>query len=679
MPFGAVTLRPGVDVEKTFSLNEAGVSVSQIIRYRDGIIETMGGWQQYTGAAVGSTVRALHAWRDAAGGLHLGIGATHDLHVLTSGSNQDITPEIATTNFAPNFSVSSGSNVVTIIDSNSSGLPSVYNTIFFNTPIAVGNLLLNGAYDIATVTSSITFTILSSVAASTTIVSSGILPIFSISSGSGIVTVSLPNNNFVPQTGLFYSFYAPTQVGSTTDGLLIQGPYQVQSIIDSTNFTINSPTQSSTTATATMNSSRAQLVYYVTIGPQITGIGFGGLGFGLGGFGGVGGGLTGVSGTPIVTEDWSLDNWGQVLLACPKDGAIYTWSPDSGFANAQVISQAPQFNGGIFISMPQQILVAWRSCQSTGTQDNLRVRWCDAADYTNWEVSNQTTAGSFQLPTGSIIMGGLQAATQGIIWTDVDVWLMRYVGGDVIFNFSRVGSGCGLVGPHAAGTLAGTVYWMSQNNFYVMSDQGVQVLPCTVWDYVFQNLNETYIEKVRCAPNSAFSEITWFFPSDLSAGENDSYVKYDTVERVWDFGAMPRTAWTDVSVLGNPIGADPSSTLYQHEMGNVNSGVGAPSFQSGWWTITEGSDFAFVDYVILDFKWGTYSGAQTSQVTVTFYAADYPFDTPRSYGPYVVTSATEYITPRIRGRLMSVLVQGDGTSWWRLGKIRYRWAQAGRR
>lgn len=676
MPFGAIQLVPGVNTQKTLSANQSGVSISQLIRYKDQLIQSYGGWQQYVPFTIGSVPRDLHAWQDAAGVKHLAVGADASLSIITAGSLENVTPQTTTTNFSPNFSITNGSCIVTISDSNSSGTASIYNTIFFNTQVSLGGQILSGAYKILTVTSTISYTIAAANISSVTIASSGKLPIFTTSSGSGVVTVSFPSNGYLQETGLFYPFFAATSVG----GLTIVGPYQVQSIIDSTNFTINSPTQATSASTVTMNSSQAQLVYYVTIGPQSVGSGYGSGGYGSGGYG-TGSAQTGVAGTPITTTDWSMDNWGEVLLACPKDGPIYAWSPDNGFSTAQIITQAPLFNGGIFISMPQLILVAWRSTQSTGVQNNLLVRWCNAGDYTNWTVSNATTAGSFVLTSGSLIVGGLQAATQGIIWTDIDVWTMSYVGGDAIFNFSRVGTGCGLIGPHGAGVLSGNVFWMGPDNFYVLGSDGVVPLQCTVWDFVFQNLSSTasYIAKIRCASNSSFNEVAWFFPSSTSLGENDSYVKFNILEKEWDYGMLARSAWTDVSILGHPIAGDASGTIYQHETGNSTTGVSVPQFQTGWFALAEGQDFAFVDFIIPDFKYGKYSGTQSASMSVTFFVTDYPGDAPASYGPYTVTTATEYIPVRFRGRLMSVLVQGDGASFWRIGAIRFRFALSGRR
>ncbi len=671
MPMAALQLRPTVDLERTPSLNEAGVSASQLIRFRNDLIETYGGWTQYLPTLIPSTVKDLHAWQDVSGIKHLGIGATQNLMVATSGSLADITPQTLTTNPSVSVSISSGNTAVTVFDPNSG--PTTFNSVYFNTPISIGNLYLNGAYQIASVLSTGSYTIISSVAATTTAVG-GVLPVFSVSSGSPTVTVDAPNNGYVAITGVQQQFRATTTVG----GITIFGPYNINTVLNSTEFTIVANTQATATAVSTMNGGLAQFQYYITIGPQAIGTGFGAGGFGSGGFGGGGVGFTGATGTPITATDWSQDNWSEVLLTCPTNGPIYAWSPQSGYSNAQVVATAPFFNGGIFISQPQQILVAWRSVQSSGVQDNLVVCWSDTLDYTNWTISNATTAGRFHLSGGSLIVGGLQAPNYGVIWTDIDVWVMSYVGGDAVFNFTEVGTGCGLIGQHAAGVISGSVYWCGLNNFFTMGQGGVQVIPCTVWDYIFQNLNTAQVAKIRCAPNTSFNEMTWFFPS-FGATENDSYVKLNITTGSWDYGKMPRTAWVDVSILGTPIGTDPSGTVFQHEMGTVQSGVSSTSFQTGWFAITEGNDLAFVDYVLPDFIWGLLDGAKDASVNVTFFAVDYPGDTPRQYGPFTVTSATEYITPRLRGRLMSIAIQSNSQSFWRLGRVRYRFALAGRR
>ena len=683
MPMMSVQLVPGVNTQKTLTANQAGVSISQLIRYKDGMIQSIGGWDTFIPTTLPSTVRALHAWQDLTGIQHLGVGATQNLSVVTNSVNYDITPQTRISNPTPNFSITSGSNVVTVADPNSN--VSTYDTVFFNTPTSVGSasggILLNGPYAVNSVLSTGSFTILSSVTPSTSITSSGVVPVFATSSGTQTVTVTLTNNNFEQIQGDFYEFFAPTVLGSSNP-VTVQGPFEIASVIDSTNFTINLSVQASTTVSAPMNGGNVQLVYYVALGPAAGGVAYGAGNYGAGPYG-TGTPSGGGPGTPISATDWTLDNWGEALLACPANGPIYTWSPDSGLTNAQVIPGAPFFNGGIFVSQPQQILVAWASCQTPTdypgtTQDPLMINWSDSLNYTNWAVTAATAAGGFHIPTGSYIAGGLQAPSFGVFWTDIDCWIQQYVGGTVVFNFTRVGAGCGLVGRHAAGVLGGNIFWMSFSNFYWLSANGVAVLPCTVYDFVFQNINTAYLSKVVCSPNAAFNEVTWYFPSGTST-ECNAYATLNTVEGEWNYGSLTRTAWTDISVLGNPIGIDTGGQLWQHEEGTATPGTGLPGFQTGWWSIAEGNELAFVDWIMPDMIWGQYSATKNAQVNLTFYSANYPGDTPIAYGPYTVTQQTEYITPRIRGRLMSVAVQSAASEFWRLGKLRYRFSTSGRR
>lgn len=678
MPWGAIQLKPGVDTQLTMSANEAGLSQSQMIRYKESLVQTMGGWITYVGFTVNSTVRDLHPWQDISGNQHLAVAGTQQLTVITAGSAQNITPQTTTTNPAPNLSISSGSNILTIVDANANA--SVFNTVYFNTPVSVGGVLVNGAYQIHSVGGSTIYTIVLPTAATTTVASSGILPVFNITNGSATVTVTLPNNNFQQITGLFQQFIAPTQVGSS-QGLLVQGKYQVSSVIDSTQFTITAVTQSATTATATMNGGNLQIVYYVTLGPQTPGSGWGAGGWGSGGWG-TGTSQSGTAGTPITAVDWTQDNWGEILISCPTNGPIYIWSADFGTQNMQVIPTAPFFNGGIFVSMPQQILVAWRSTQSTGVQNPLIVKWSDAGDYTNWTPTNANAAGSFVIPTGSQIIGGIQCPQYGLISTDIDVWTMTYINQPLIFGFQRVGTGCGWISSHACGLLAGNPLWMANNNFFTIGANGVTPMACTVWDQVFQNLSTANQYKVRTAVNSPFNEVMWLYPSASSMGENDSYVKVhlEGQEYEWDYGSISRTAWADVSILGMPLGVDASGQIWQHETGTSITGAGLPTIQTGWWTVAEGEEIPFIDFIIPDFIFGTRSGSQNASITITFFGANYPGGPQTTYGPFTVSASTQFINIRGRNRLLSAFIQSNSNSeFWRLGRIRFRYALSGRR
>jgi len=227
------------------------------------------------------------------------------------------------------------------------------------------------------------------------------------------------------------------------------------------------------------------------------------------------------------------------------------------------------------------------------------------------------------------------------------------------------------------------VYWMGPTNFYRYSAGGVEVIPCPVWDFVYQNLNTTYSQNVRAMPNTPFNEVGWLFPSSSSSnGECDSYVKMNITEpnAPWDYGTLSRSAWIDQTVIGMPVSATPTGVIYSQE--TTPDADGQPisaSFTTGFFYIAEGEEFAFVDQIIPDFKYGTY-GNSGAQIYITFSVIDYPGDTATTYGPYLMNGTTEYLTVRFRGRQMAVTVSSsDNGSFWRLGKIRYRWAPAGRR
>jgi hypothetical protein len=695
MPMKTITLVPGVDTEKTYALNEAGVVVSEGIRYKNSMIQKLGGWDLYYPSPVSSTpCRDIHAFQGLKGQKFVGIGSLSELIVISCGILSNITPQTNTIDATPNFSISSGSDVVTVQQSGSSA--SIYDTVYFNTPIALPSTLLNGAYAVNSVINSSTFTILTSGVSSATIASSGILPTFAVTANSPIIDVVLENNNFQKVIGLFYPFIAATTVG----GLTIQGPYEVSAIIDSTHFQITANVQSSATAGPTaMNGGNAELVYYKTQGPAPAGIAYGSGLYGTGLYG-YGTPSAGGLGTPITATEWTLDNWGEVFLACPQvpitagnplgGGPIYTWSADSGFSNAQVIATAPFFNLGIFVSMPQQILMAWGSCQTSGAQDPLIVKWSNSGDYTNWNILTTDAAGAFHIPTGSTLMGGAQGPLFALVWTDIDAWVIQYVGQPLVFGFTRVATGCGIIGPHAYDVHSSTAYWCGLNNFFYFGPNGVQVLPCTVWDYFFQQLDTVNQKKIRCASNSVFSEISWFFPIIGGTGENSNYVKLhiEGSEFEWDFGVIGRTAWVDVTALGFPIGVDPSGNVLQHEMSP--DAAGSPLiayFETGWFSISDGNELSFIDWILPDMQWATYAtrapqGNTSGTITFTFFAVDYAGDVAnqRQYGPYNVTQANQFITTRIRGRLMRFRVESsDLGSFWRLGRVRMRYGVSGRR
>jgi hypothetical protein len=679
MAFGSVRLVPGLNVERSPTLLEAGYSTSQLIRFKDGLAQKLGGWTQYYVGTVAGIPRAMHAWQDLDLNDHLAVGTTTNLDVITSGSLSDVTPTTTTTTPAIDVSTVINTPTVTIIDL-SIGTLSTFDSVYFNVPISIGGLILSGLYPIAAVGGATTYSITADKNATATVNNAGAGPSFTTVNNDSTVTVTLNDHGTVAGDRVIFP------LSTTGNGVTIMGHYKVITVVNANNFTIITSNQASAAGTFSMAGGTAGYTYYINIGPPAagTGYGFGGYGSGL-----YGGGAAGTvqTGTPITATDWTFDNWGEILLACPTGGGIYQYDPTGGFLNAGLVGTAPAYNGGMFVSTQQQILVTWASTQTEAigvVQDPMLVQWSASGDYTDFTVSDVTQAGNFRIPFGSTIMGGCAAMNQNLIWTDLDLWVMNYLGPPLVYGFNMIGADAGLISAHAAMKARGAVYWMGRSNFYQHTQAGVHTIQCPVWDSVFQNLNTAYSSNIRSMCNTPFNEVGWLFPSSASSsGECDSYVKFNTAEpdQPWDIGLLPRSAWIDQTLLGPPIAATSAGVIYQHEeTPDAAGGPLASSFTTGFFEIGEGEDFAFVDQIIPDMKWALYSGGQSASVQLTFNVVDHPGDTPRTYGPFTMTSTQQYITTRIRGRQMSVtLASNDVGSWWRIGRIRYRWRPDGRR
>jgi hypothetical protein len=696
MPHAAFKLIPGVDENKTPALNEAAISYSQFIRFifdrtLGGLVQKLGGWTQFYTNPIGSIVRCLWAWEDTNSNSYLAVGAEGNsggsLQVITSGIATDITPQKTTVNVAVSVSTVSGSNEVTITDTGRN--VSSYDVVDIQTQISVGGLVLFGQYQCYNPGGGAnTYKIYAIDAvgdpalATSTVTNGGAVAQFGTTSGSNVVSVTLNNHGYVAGDTF------PVLIASTVGGITFYGNYIVTSITSGNVFTIAGTTIASSTTTGYMNSGNAHYVYYRGVGALPTGTGWGIGGYGRGGYG-TGTAPTITGGTPISAIDWTLDNWGEILIACPLNGPIYEWSPTSGSPRASVIPEAPPVNQGMFVAMPQRQIIAYGST-FTGIVDPLLIRWCDVENYNSWIGSLTNQAGSYRIPKGSRIVQGIQAGQQGLIWTDLGIWAMQYAGPPYVYQFNELGTGCGLIGRKAAGSMGGAVYWMGQSQFYKLSGNGVEPIRCPIWDVIFQDLDTTNLEKIRFAANSRFGEVSWFYPTKSNGGEINAYVKYNVYLDQWDYGELSRTAWINESVLGPPIGAGvlPGGTgnfIIQHETSKdaVNSSNQpipmVSSFQTGYFVINEADNKMFIDQVWPDMKWGYFAGTQGANIQLTFYVTDYPGETPLVYGPYTLTQATKFITPRFRGRLVSIKVESsDIGSFWRLGNMRYRFQPDGR-
>ena len=687
MPHASFKLLPGVDQNKTPALNEAAISNSQLIRFipdrtLGGLVQKLGGWTKFFPDTIGSIVRCLWAWEDTNSNSYLAVGAEgiaagggQALEVINSGVETDITPQKVVSDATVDFSTSSGSSTVTIIDANFT--VDRYDVVDIQTQVSVGGLVLFGQYQVTPIGST-SYSIeardkLGDLAlATSTVANGGAVSQYDTTSGSNTIDVTLANHGYV--IGDTFTALVATSVG----GITIYGNYIVIDVTSSSIFSIAVSSQASSTATADQNAGDAHFVYLNGVGPLASGTGYGVGGYGVGGYGS-GAAPDPDLGTPINAVDWTLDNWGEILIACPYGGPIYYWSPAGGAEIALAIANAPSVNEGMFVAMPQRQIIAWGST-FTGIIDPLLIRWCDVNNYDSWIPLITNQAGSYRIPKGSRIVQCIQGPQQGLIWTDLGVWAMQYAGPPYVYQFNEIGNGCGLIGRKAAGSMNGVIYWMGQSQFFRLSGGGVEPIRCPVWDVIFQDLDTANLDKIRIAPNSRFGEITWYYPTNSNGGEVSHYVKYNVILNEWDYGELGRTAWINESVLGPPIGAAPNQYIYQHE--TSTDADGSPmvsSFQTGYFVMTEADVKMFIDQIWPDMKWGYYGGVQDANIKLTFYVTDYPGETPLAYGPYTLTQSVKFITPRFRGRLVSIKIESDDIgTFWRLGNIRYRFQQDGK-
>lgn len=677
MPWSGITLAPGLNAELTPTALQAGYSQTILGRFKAGLFQKIGGWIKFINLAVGGSPRATHAWQTISGVKLLCVASTQELGIFNNGTHQVITPQTFQSDVAPSFTTTANSPIVLVTDLNVATITN-YDSVFFNTPISVDGIILSGLYAVAANISATEYTIIAATNGVAGVSAGGAVPAFTTASGSSNVTVTLDAHGLV--AGNDITFAIPTAVGGTT----ISGRYVVISATTNQFVIAVSSAASATAGPTNMNSGNAELIYYLAIGPSEPGGAYGSGNYGAGAYG-LGTSLTGQTGTPISPADWSLENYGEDLVVCPQGGGLYYWGPESGFLTAQLMPNAPIFNNGVFVSMAQETVIAYGSTvpSSIGVyQDPLLVQWCDTGNFSIWTPTVTNQAGNYRLSNGSFIVAGAATPTCDMLWTDLDVWTMGYEGSEFVYGFVKAGTNCGLIGKHAFTQLAGNVYWFGYKNFFAMSGGAVSVMPCPVWDVVFQDLDLTNAWKCCAGPNTPFSEVLFFYPS-ISGGLGicDKFVKYSIAENAWDAGDLQRNTWLDQTVIGSPIATTDSGLIYSHETGfDGDTGPITSGFTTGYFYLDEGREFTFIDRIVPDFKWGDWAGAQTANLQIWVNAINNMGDTPRIYGPFTATAATNFISCRIRARQISLTIQSsDSGSFWRLGKVRFRFRPDGKR
>lgn len=693
MPITKIHVRPGINTQATQTLNSGGWSLSNLIRFRQGFLEKIGGWKRFSSVATMGIARALHAFQDLNSNDYLAVGSTQRLQVYSNGAVYDITPIRKTSNLTTPITTNYGGVLGYFLITDTNHGATAGDTIYIPLNVYANNrntgsfqllgpessvgVYGNGFYKVQTVVDSNNYTIGAFLSFDTNV--TGVTSLFTTTITSNSVTVTLGAHGF--SIGSVYTVFFSTSVG----GLTLSGSYIVNTVIDNSNFTILAAGAATSSATASENSGLVQIRYlFPTRNVSDTSeVGYGTGGYGLGPYGQSSGA---VYISPL--RNWFLDNFGQNLVALPTGGTLYQWVPPPALGNvATAVTNAPLYGNGMFVAMPQAQVVIL-GAEVLGTQDPLLVRWCDNGAITVWTATVTNQAGSYRLSRGSRIVGGIQGPQFGLIWTDIDIWVMNYQGYPLVYGFNIVGEQVGLIAPKAANLMNGTAYWMSIKGFFQYSSGsgGVQPIACTVWDEIFTRLDTNNLAKTFAAPNSLFNEMAWFFASTDSSnpvpGEIDSYGKYNIAENLWDYGTLTRFSWIDESIFGSPIGVDGANLIQQHEIGYDADTIAMANVyaQTGYVDISDGDVFIFVDWLIPDFVWKTTQPTTQPRVTITVYTLYTPGDpTPSQVGPFTVTPTTPYISFRTRARQMSIRIESDTIdTFWRVGAVRYRGARAGR-
>lgn len=523
--------------------------------------------------------------------------------------------------------------------------------------------------------------------------------VFSTTTGSSLVTVTINGHGAVE--GAFVTFDNVTLSDPNTDfdaATFEDVEFEVQEIVDGDNFTIN--VETAETQSGITNQGSTDAAFQINPGPAFSVQGYG-----------WGTGTWNTSraidlapnngwGTPEddegVTLDarrWSLDNYGEDLVATVLNGGTYLWDRSLGpDTRATQISGAPTRSRFSLISTPDRHLLVFGTeteVGNTNSQDDLLIRFSDQENISQFQPTSENTAGSLRVADGSKIVGAVRSRGAILVFTETALQALQYIGPPFTFGLRQLGQNCGLIGQDAAIDLNGIVYWMSQDAFYLF-DGSVKKMPCTVQQYVFNDFSPTASQNVFVGHSGEFNEIFWFYASNGSDQLNRS-VFYNYREQTWWTGSLTRTSWLDREVFDEPLGtayysnltsnvnssikglSNGASVVYQHETGTDaqdanGTTVAITSYlKSGAVSLDTGDNFAFIRRFIPDFQ------NQSGNVSVNFEFKRYPNDTtPTSSLNANVSPTTDKVDMRGRGRHFTANIVSNTTGDnWRMGTIRF--------
>jgi hypothetical protein len=406
-----------------------------------------------------------------------------------------------------------------------------------------------------------------------------------------------------------------------------------------------------------------------------------------------------------VNNNAALFDRGQVMVA----GGTITqknYATGSGVTTVSIDASCPSQVNQVMVSDSTRFVLAFGSNDpsntvSTPNLDPLLVRWSDQESYNVWLPAITNQAGSYRLSQGSQIVSAVQTRQEILIFTDLALYSMQYIGAPYVWSFQPMGSNISIISPNSAVTANNLTYWMGIDKFYVYSGK-VDTLPCALRRDIFDNINQSQGYQVYGGQNEGFNEIWWFYCS-ASANIPDKYVIYNYVENTWYNGTISRTSWLGSRLRQYPMGgpydtAGQSSALIYHENGvdDVSTGTAVPitaSIASADFDIGDGDHFAYVWRIVPDVTFDGSTGA-APVVNMTMLPRQNPgasygnTDNPTvtsgnnytSQRTFPVQQFTEYAYVRVRGRQMALQVSSNTLGvQWQLGSPRLDTRPDGRR
>ena len=477
---------------------------------------------------------------------------------------------------------------------------------------------------------------------------------------------------------------------STIDGLDMNQEFEITTVVNTSAYTV---THTSTASGSTAGGGgTGNAAYQIQIGPEfsVPAYGWGTDGWSLGGWGSP----SSSSNVTLEARQWSLDNYGEDLIATVLNGGTYIWDTSSGISTrATAVANAPTASRLSLISTPDRHLLIMGTENTIGSpasQDDLLVRFSDQENINSYQPTAENTAGSLRIADGSRIVAAERSRGQILVWTDTSLHSLQYIGPPFTFGLRQLGQNCGIIGQHGAVDLNGISYWMSQDSFYLF-DGSVKKLPCTVEQFIFSNLNITASENCFTGHNGEFNEVLWFY-ARTGSDQINAVVAFNYVEGTWWTGTLRRTSWIDREIFENPIATyydatatannetilgltNGASTVYLQETGNDADGQAMTAYlKSGDVQIAQGDEFAFVSRLIPDVQ------NQSGVLNLDFEFMRYPNDTTPVSKTTSFTSTTNKVDLRGRGRAFTAnLVSNTTGTAWRLGTLRFEVQPDGRR